>query len=177
MFSVQQCFSESGWAGYWTSWWLSYKESIIQFRRHGLIPGLGRSPGGGHGNLLQYSCLETPMDRGAWQATVYGVTKSQTGLSDWAHAWGWLFLGFSWTHVQQGHTNSRSDSAICTCPWLDLLASLSSWCPGNLLKLLGNWNKIMHVKLNKLCATVQTDSKIKWMHLITIVVFWIVSCN
>ena len=38
------------------------------------IPGLGRSPGGGHGNLLQYSCLENPMDRGAWQATVHGVT-------------------------------------------------------------------------------------------------------
>ena len=44
----------------------------------GLIPGLGRSPGGGHGNPLQYSCLENPMDRGAWQATVHGVTKSRT---------------------------------------------------------------------------------------------------
>ena len=42
----------------------------------GLIPGLGRSPGGGHGNSLQYSCLETPMDRGAWRATVHGVAKS-----------------------------------------------------------------------------------------------------
>ena len=46
-----------------------------------LIPGLGRSPGGGHDNPLQYSCLENPMDRGAWQATVYRVTKSQTRLS------------------------------------------------------------------------------------------------
>jgi len=46
----------------------------------GSIPGLGRSPGGGHGNPLQYSCLENPMDRGAWQATVLGVTKSQTWL-------------------------------------------------------------------------------------------------
>ena len=45
-------------------------------------PGLGRSPGGGHGNTLQYSCLENPMDRRAWQATIHGVTKSQTGLSD-----------------------------------------------------------------------------------------------
>ena len=42
------------------------------------IPGLGRSPGGGHGNPLQYSCLENPMDRGAWWATVHGVTKSWT---------------------------------------------------------------------------------------------------
>ena len=40
------------------------------------------SPGGGHGNPLQYSCLENPMERGAWQATVHGVAKSQTGLSD-----------------------------------------------------------------------------------------------
>ena len=39
----------------------------------GLIPGLGRSPGGGHGNPLQYSCLESPMDRGAWWAVVHGV--------------------------------------------------------------------------------------------------------
>ena len=43
----------------------------------GLIPGSERSPGGGNGNLLQY-CLENPMDRGAWQAIVHGVTKSQT---------------------------------------------------------------------------------------------------
>ena len=44
----------------------------------GSIPGLGRSPGEGNGNPLQYSCLENAMDRGAWQATVHGVTKSQT---------------------------------------------------------------------------------------------------
>ena len=46
------------------------------------IPGLGKSPGGDHGNPLQYSCLENPMDRGAWQATVHGFAKSQTQLSD-----------------------------------------------------------------------------------------------
>ena len=44
------------------------------------IPGLGRSPGRGNGNLLQYSCLENPMDRGAWQGT-YGVSKGRTRLS------------------------------------------------------------------------------------------------
>ena len=43
-------------------------------------PGSGRSPGGGHGDSLQCSCLENPMDRGAWQATVHGVEKSQTQL-------------------------------------------------------------------------------------------------
>ena len=46
----------------------------------GSIPGLERSPGGGHGTPLQYSCLENPLDRGAWQATVHGVTKSRTLL-------------------------------------------------------------------------------------------------
>ena len=46
-----------------------------------LIPGLGRSPGGGNGNPLQYSCLENSVDRGAWRATVHGVSKSQTRLS------------------------------------------------------------------------------------------------
>ena len=45
-----------------------------------LIPGSGRSPGGGNGNPLQYSCLGNPMDRGAWQATVHRVTKNQTWL-------------------------------------------------------------------------------------------------
>ena len=48
----------------------------------GSIPGLGRSPGEGNCNPLQYSCLENPMDRGAWWATVHGVAKSQTRLSD-----------------------------------------------------------------------------------------------
>ena len=46
----------------------------------GSIPGSGRSPGGGHGNPLQFSCLESLMDRGAWQATVQRVAKSQTRL-------------------------------------------------------------------------------------------------
>ena len=47
-----------------------------------MIPGLGRSPGEGNGNPLQYYCLENPMDRGAWQAAVYGVAKNRTRLSD-----------------------------------------------------------------------------------------------
>ena len=53
----------------------------------GLIPGLGRSPGEGNGNPLQYSCLENPMDRGAWWATVHGVAKSRTQLSDFTSGW------------------------------------------------------------------------------------------
>ena len=54
-------------------------------RDAGLIPGSGRSPGGELGNPLQYSCLESPMDRGAWRATVRGVAKSRTRLSDCTH--------------------------------------------------------------------------------------------
>ena len=46
----------------------------------GWIPESGRCPGGGHGNPLNYSCLENPMDKGSWQATVHRVTKSQTLL-------------------------------------------------------------------------------------------------
>ena len=50
--------------------------NAVDLRNAGSILGLGRSPGGGHGNLLQYSCLENPMDRGVWQAVVLRVTES-----------------------------------------------------------------------------------------------------
>ena len=57
-------------------------------RDTGSIPGLGRSPGQGHGNSPQYSCLENPMDRGAWQVMVHRVAKSWTGLKHLAlHVW------------------------------------------------------------------------------------------
>ena len=52
----------------------------------GSIPGSGRSPGEGNGNPLQYSCLENPMEGGAWWATVHGVAKSRTRLSDFTHS-------------------------------------------------------------------------------------------
>ena len=52
----------------------------------GSIPGLGRFPGEGKGYPLQYSCLENPMDRGAWWAIIHGVAKSQTWLSDFTHS-------------------------------------------------------------------------------------------
>ena len=61
--------------------WLSGKESTCNAGAAGdigLIPGLGRSPGEGNGSPLQYCCLENPMNRGAWQAAVHGVAKSQT---------------------------------------------------------------------------------------------------
>ena len=58
------------------------KESACNVGDPALILGLGRSPGEGNGNPLQYSCLENPIDRGAWRATVDGLTKSWTWLSD-----------------------------------------------------------------------------------------------
>jgi len=58
------------------------KESACNAGDPGSIPGLGRSPGEEDGNPLQYSCLGNSMDRGAWWATVYGIAKSQTQLSD-----------------------------------------------------------------------------------------------
>ena len=63
----------------------SGKESACNVGDSGLNPGLGRSPGGGNGNPLQYSCLENSTDRGAWGAMVHGVAQSQTRLSDLAH--------------------------------------------------------------------------------------------
>ena len=58
------------------------KESACNAGGPNSIPGSGRSPGEGNGNPHQYSCLEKPMDRGAWQAMVHGVAKSWTGLSN-----------------------------------------------------------------------------------------------
>ena len=56
-------------------WWLSGKESACNAGDLGLIPGLGRYPGEGRGNPLQYSCLRNPMDRGAWWAAVRGIAR------------------------------------------------------------------------------------------------------
>ena len=61
----------------WFPQWLSSKESAYSAGAVGLIPGSGRSPEEGNGNLLQYSCLKNPMDRGAWWAIVHRFAKSQ----------------------------------------------------------------------------------------------------
>ena len=62
------------------------------------IPGLEKSPRGGHGNPLQYSCLENPMDRGTWQATVHRVTKSQTWLR-----WLSMPIYMKYIHIPESH--------------------------------------------------------------------------
>ena len=65
----------------WLPWWLSGKEWVCQCRSCGFEPWLRKILAEGNGNLLQYFCLENPMDRGAWRATVHGIAKSQTRLS------------------------------------------------------------------------------------------------
>ena len=62
----------------WLPRWLRGKNLPVNTGKVGLIPELGRSPGGGNGYPLQYSCLENPMDRGAWRATAHGVSESDT---------------------------------------------------------------------------------------------------
>ena len=103
----------------------------------GLIPGLGRSPGGGNGNPLQYSCLKNAMDRGAWRATVYGVAKSWTRLTHYntfPESFTWMnfliFVPTLWdqfcyhlhftgeeTEAQQGYTPSPYHTASKRCLW------------------------------------------------------------
>ena len=83
----------------------------------GSVPGSGRSPGEEHGNPLQFSCLENPVDRGAWQATVPGVTKSQTRLSAHIHPHIYILLahfsGEPWL-VQGAHGSERtSHHTLC----------------------------------------------------------------
>ena len=73
-----------------TQWLKNLPANIGNARDVDLIPGLGGSPGGGNGTPLHYSCLENLMDRGAWQTTVHGVTKSQTQLTGHGYCpWGW----------------------------------------------------------------------------------------
>ena len=116
-----------------------------------LTPGSGRSPEEGNGNPLQYSCMENPMDRGAWRTTVHGVTKNQTQLSNWAlyyvciytseppgkhiylhkwaswkHCWPRLFstLPFPWTALMKCSSVpvARSHSIdLCMCVYVCIL--------------------------------------------------------
>ena len=71
------------------------KESVCNAGDLGLIPGLRRSPGEGNGNPLQYSCLENPMDRGTWRATVHGVTKESDTTEDAHMAKNKILFGLS----------------------------------------------------------------------------------
>ena len=112
--------------------WFSGKESTCQSGDTGSIPGPGRSPGGGHGKPLQYSCLENPMDGGAWRAAVHGVTQSQTRLSSLAHTQ-WLSnekqIGRLWLWGRPWGQSTRPESCLHTSlaawPWAGHFSSLS----------------------------------------------------
>ena len=80
----------------------------------GSIPGSGRSPGGGRGNPLQYFCLENPMDREAWWATVHGVAKSQTQLKQ-----------------LNTHTHTHTHTCLLLSPWHQSLAAVTLSVPLN----------------------------------------------
>ena len=77
----------------------SGKAFAYNARDQGSIPGSRRSPGEGNGNPLQYSCLENPMDRGAWLAMIHAVAKSQTRLSDFTFIFTFMHWRKKWQHT------------------------------------------------------------------------------
>ena len=90
----------------------SGKETTCQHRRCSrCISGLGRSPGGGNGNPFQYSCLKNPMDRGAWQARVHGVTKSWTQLKQLSSMYTSQWQVKLWPHTHT-HTHTHTHRTV-----------------------------------------------------------------
>ena len=103
--------------------------SAGDIRDTGLIPGSGRSPKGGHGNPFQYSCLDILIDRGAWQVTVHGVTKSQTWLQ-WLSTHAMQYLEAFKLVVHQNMWSFLKPQACMFLPWRLLIQRSSS--PGHL---------------------------------------------
>ena len=100
------------------------RECICNERDLGSTPGWGRSPGEENGNPLQYSCLENPMDRGAWKATVHGVTTEQLTLSHFQEkggdrGWdGWMSSLTHGNEFEQTLGDSEGQgSLVCCSPW------------------------------------------------------------
>ena len=93
----------------WFPGGISGKESACNTGDWDLIPELGRSPGGGHANPPQYSCLEKPMDRAAWPATVHRVAQSQSRLK-------WLSSSSNNIHIMEYFTltNKIKEDSLCT---------------------------------------------------------------
>ena len=94
------------------------------------IPGLGRSPGGGHVNPLQYSCQKNPMDRAAWQATVHSISKSWTWLKQLSmHTNIYIRWGKSWKFTSCCHSRTQDDGSSAT---------LTMWFPRCLWAFISN---------------------------------------
>ena len=103
--------------------------NAVDIRDAGLIPGTGRSPGGEHGNPFQYSCLKNPMDRGAWRATVHGVTKSRTRLKRISTVnVGWPVTCFNQQNVEKV---MLCQLETCTLERPGILCFCSLGCPGS----------------------------------------------
>ena len=102
----------------------------------GSIPGSGRSPGEGNGNPLQYSCLENPMDRGAWWATVHGVAKSWTRLSDFT---------FTFKSIIAKRIDVNCGWQISTSLWMtvEINCMCVNWCVRTKLHFSICWRQIM----------------------------------
>ena len=108
------------------------------------ILGWGRSPGGGHGNPLQYSCLENPIDRGAWWATVHRVAKGLTRLKCLSTHILWAWGGVKVSTFQEGNEGRRPCSScwknymrIQSFPWSSERIFRTIW------KNTGNWNTVL----------------------------------
>ena len=101
------------------------KESAYNAGDPGSIPGPGRSPGEGNGKPLQYSFLENPMDRGAWQATAHGVTKSLTRLSNFTFTLS--LLGFPGDSA--GKESACNAGDLDSIPWLGRSPGEGKGCP------------------------------------------------
>ena len=96
--------------------WLSGKESTCQCRRHlwcGFSPWVRKIPWRSHGYPLQCSCLESPMDRGAWRATVRKVAQSRTQLSNWAHTYIMRLVPVLWQTTNQNYFAAPPETNSC----------------------------------------------------------------
>ena len=118
-------------------WWLG-KEPACNAGDLGSIPGLGRSPGEGNGNPLLYSCLENPMDRGAWQATVHGITKSQTWLSNFHNL---LYQDFAIASIDSQISPMYFSILFSTFQQLASLWTLTPW--NNLFSWFSRTNTLL----------------------------------
>ena len=122
-------------------WWFSSKESAFNVGERGLIPGSGRSPGRGKGNPLQYSCLENPMNRGAWwaspQASKESDTTEATQQAGWILSYTTSIFSFVDGHLGCSHNLAIENNAMMNMVWciyLWKLVSCALWIN------IQNWN-------------------------------------
>ena len=110
----------------------------------GSIPGLGRSPGGGHGNSLQYPCLQNPMDRGSWWAAIHTVTKSQTWLKQFSTP----ALAIPLPGIYQNKLkSSHSNRYICTLIFIAALFTIAKRCKQPKFLSTNKWiNRIWYIQ-------------------------------